>query len=101
MNNSRSKRDLYNLYYDVLSVLATRDSRANQLMRACRLDTRLYKVVLTTLIKQGLVETTFIDGIKYYRLSNRGFAYLRLYESMLDLLNTPSSSRIRYKVFVY
>lgn len=86
MSHKRSKRSRYHIYYDVLKTLMSNSAGTNQIMRACNLDTRLYNIIVAVMKYRGFIETVYVNGVKRYQVTTRGREFVRLYETMLALL---------------
>lgn len=82
----RKKRELLQVYYDVLNELRENPMRITHLMRKCNMDTRMTKQVLGTLLSRGLIVVKTEKTDKLYYITSKGVRFLELYEDLQKLL---------------
>lgn len=86
----RRKRSVLEIYYEVLKALSNGPLNASSIMRKCNLDTRLFKLVVNTLVERKLISRE--NKTKLYIVTNRGLQFIKLYESLNLLLKVNKNS---------
>lgn len=83
---NKKRRELLEVYFDVLKELRRNPMRITHLMRKCNLDTRMAKQVIATLTSRGLITLKNEKKYKLYYITEKGARFLELYESLQELL---------------
>ncbi|MEM0031150.1 MAG: winged helix-turn-helix domain-containing protein [Desulfurococcaceae archaeon] len=83
---SKKRRELLEVYYDVLKELRRNPMRITYLMRKCNIDTRMAKQVIGALMSKGLIVSKNEKKYKLYYITEKGARFLELYESLQELL---------------
>lgn len=96
MHNRKLKRDELCVYYEILRTLSKNPMRATHIMRACNLDTRLYKHAISTLVGRGMIEHRSINGVKLYYTTDKGSKFIEYFESIQSLIITSKYMKKNY-----
>lgn len=83
---SKKKRELLQVYFEVLKELYRNPTRLTHIMRKCNLDTRMAKQVISILISRGLIALKSEKYYKLYYITEKGTKFLELYEGLQELL---------------
>ncbi|MEM1719499.1 MAG: winged helix-turn-helix domain-containing protein [Desulfurococcaceae archaeon] len=82
----KKKRDLLQVYSEVLKELYKNPMRLTHIMRKCNLDTRMAKQVIGALTSRGLIALKNEVNYKLYYITEKGTKFLELYEGLQELL---------------
>ncbi|MEM4717459.1 MAG: winged helix-turn-helix domain-containing protein [Desulfurococcaceae archaeon] len=87
---SRRKREMLQVYYEVLKELHGNPLRISHLMRKCNMDTRMTNHVINLLLSRGLIIVKKEEKCKWYYITEKGVRFLELYEDLRKLLEKRS-----------
>lgn len=68
---SKKKRDLLQVYFDVLNELRNNPMRITHIMRKCNLDTRMTKQVISMLVSKGLIILKNQEDHEFYYVTEK------------------------------
>lgn len=84
----KKKRDLLQIYFEVLKELSQGPMRLTHIMRKCNIDTRLTKQVISTLTSRDLIEIRSDENSRLYYITDKGVKFLELYEDLQRLVQS-------------